>query len=481
MASGYQLLQDMDARVNSARAQVETSARELARVNGEFERAQIDESQKTRGLAQTRLALLDSGEIPDSVLDADDRQVLQHLQARRAAQAQTSTSIAQSRERQQALEQQRNALVSARDDAAERAETAFDETQARMAADPAWQALSARAGELETQAARAASKAEQALTDRVAKGKPYESDKLFSYLWARKYGTSEYRAGSLARALDGWVAGLVAFETARRDYWMLTEIPGRLAQHAERMRQDLDAARVQLTALEKEALERDGFAALDQALLAAQEALDACEREQATEEARHAELLQREEALAAGTDEHSEAALKQLAAVMARTGVDELQREAGVTADTRDDLQVVDVAAVRQQVQTIRRRRDELDAQHKRLLAALYEVEELRRDFRKHGYDSRDSEFPGGFDLGGLLDGILRGSTRRDNVWDQIRSRRIQRRSSSSSSSSGGFGGGWSSGSSRSSSSSSSSRSGGGFRSGGSFGGGGGFKTGGGF
>ena len=34
------------------------------------------------------------------------------------------------------------------------------------------------------------------------KGKPYEADPLFSYLWQRKFRTTEYRKGGLSRALD---------------------------------------------------------------------------------------------------------------------------------------------------------------------------------------------------------------------------------------------------------------------------------------
>jgi hypothetical protein len=55
-------------------------------------------------------------------------------------------------------------------------------------------------------AGHAAQKAEFAQQYRDAKGRPYLADPLFRYLWERGYGTAGYRAGPVARLLDGFVA-----------------------------------------------------------------------------------------------------------------------------------------------------------------------------------------------------------------------------------------------------------------------------------
>ncbi len=88
----------------------------------------------------------------------------------------------------------------------------------------------------QTRLSRAEEKLRVATADRAIKRIPYEQDPLFMYLWNRGFGTSEYQANPLVRLLDGWVAKVCEFHQARTDYWMLNEIPNRLAAHVERLR-----------------------------------------------------------------------------------------------------------------------------------------------------------------------------------------------------------------------------------------------------
>jgi len=70
-----------------------------------------------------------------------------------------------------------------------------------------------------------------AQNDRQEKGRPYDDDPLFSYLWNRKFRTVDYEAGALTRTLDGWVAKLCGYDKAHLTYARLTELPERLAEH----------------------------------------------------------------------------------------------------------------------------------------------------------------------------------------------------------------------------------------------------------
>ena len=81
----------------------------------------------------------------------------------------------------------------------------------------------------------------QAKADQQEKGAPYRADPLFTYLWDCKYGTSAYKANPLTRFLDNWVARLCDFQSARKNYWMLQEIPERLDEHAKALRSKADA------------------------------------------------------------------------------------------------------------------------------------------------------------------------------------------------------------------------------------------------
>ncbi len=87
----------------------------------------------------------------------------------------------------------------------------------------------------------AEAKAAQAERDFQEKRQPYESDPIFMYLWRRKFGTPDYRARGLTRYLDRKVARLIEFDGARRNYAVLTELPVRLREHADRLRAELHA------------------------------------------------------------------------------------------------------------------------------------------------------------------------------------------------------------------------------------------------
>jgi len=77
----------------------------------------------------------------------------------------------------------------------------------------------------------------QAEADRDNKRRPYEADPLFMYLWRRRFGTRDYAARSFVRSLDRKVAHLIGFEAARVNYAMLLELPDRMREHVERLRE----------------------------------------------------------------------------------------------------------------------------------------------------------------------------------------------------------------------------------------------------
>jgi hypothetical protein len=84
-------------------------------------------------------------------------------------------------------------------------------------------------------------KAARAEADRDEKRRPYESDPLFMYLWRRGFGTRDYEASNLVRYFDRKVAHLIGYEAARVNYAMLLELPERLREHAERLKQEAAA------------------------------------------------------------------------------------------------------------------------------------------------------------------------------------------------------------------------------------------------
>jgi hypothetical protein len=79
-------------------------------------------------------------------------------------------------------------------------------------------------------------KAVQAEADLAEKRVPYEQDPIFMYLWRRGFGTPRYKSTGLVRYLDRKAAAHIGYAEASRNYAMLTELPLRLREHADRLR-----------------------------------------------------------------------------------------------------------------------------------------------------------------------------------------------------------------------------------------------------
>lgn len=135
--------------------------------------------------------------------------------------------------------------------------------------------------ERQTTIRKAEEKAAQAEADREEKRRPYEADPLFMYLWRRRMGTRDYKAGSLVRYLDLKVAHLIGFENARVNYAMLMELPDRLRAHAERMKQEGAGEQAPLSGDRQRELAQDLAAAERQPRVLALLQGDACGPEEA--------------------------------------------------------------------------------------------------------------------------------------------------------------------------------------------------------
>jgi len=155
-----------------------------------------------------------------------------------------------------------------------------------------------------------------------------------------------------------------------------------------------------------------------------------------------------------------------------------LRAAAARTPDERDDAivqRLIDVEGERLRAEReIADRRETVEAARNRLA----QVEQLRGEYRRRGYQGDAWDFKDGAMVGLLIGEVLKGAMGQDGFWDRMGRHRRERdpwggaagggspwggQSGGGGGGSGGFGGG-------------------GFRTGGGFGGGGGgFKTGGGF
>jgi hypothetical protein len=268
MISSRQALSQVEQAILGVRRDEDRLTAMLRSATEETARLRARQAEAYKALARLRLDDLQANKVTGE-LDAAERDALAAIEKGKAALAEIAAKRAVLVETIASGEK----TLDERSDRLEKAIDAIDalteKTRARLAGEAAWLAARDKVKDTEAKAAAALEKADQADKDLAEKRKPYDADPLFSYLWQRGYGTSAYRAGFIARYFDGKVAKLVGYDKARPNYYMLTEIPVRLRDHAARLNEAIATAKSALVALERRALEADGVARLEAAAAAA--------------------------------------------------------------------------------------------------------------------------------------------------------------------------------------------------------------------
>ncbi len=477
MLTGRQTLNSIEKGLNQVRDQVQQVDERIQSTSRELVALRQEEGGRYKRLAQIRLDQMVSGEIAAG-LDAADRRVGELLAEREAQLQSLQQQIDEVRQRQADLEERRAAQSDRIEQAAEALDVSESEVQKQLHADAPYQRQLETARQADNVARHAEEKTHQAEADRVEKGKPYESDPLFSYLWKRGYGTSKYSANRLKRFLDKWVANLCNYHDARPNHAMLLDIPVRLRAHAARSRASADREFESLRVLEQSAAEDGGVFRLRETLEEAEERAAAIDRDIHDREEEVREFLKERAAYAAGEDDYFRRCIETLAGAFQRENLSALNRYARATATAADDVIVYELADLNEREKDLEEALAEHKKMYERQLTRLKQLEDVRRRFKHERFDDIHSVFGNADLLTMVLSQFLGGMASSDDLWGTIRrGQRYRRMRSNPRFGSGGFGdngvwripfpkGPWG-------------RMGGG--GGGGFGSGGGFRTGGGF
>ena len=420
MLSGRDSLALFNQRINDSRSQINGIHRHLEKISKRLAEIRQEKAVQYRELARVRLDDIAAGKLIDG-LDGTDRAVLRLLAQKAEALNELNNQIDTSLNQQKILDDQRNIREKQRDETLETVEEKVAETSAQLETVIAYQQQKENWQTAITQAQNAEEKAKLAKTDRVEKGKPYENDPLFMYLWRRRYLTPDYEGGWLTRSLDGWVAKLINFEDARPNYFMLTELPVRLRAHADSLKQKVENENNALATLEAEAAEKNGVVELRTTLSVAEKNLHKIDDEIEAEENRHAKLLHNRASFAADEDEFSRQAIELQVGQLKKKTLSDLYRAAQATPNPKDDVLVNRLGGLTDEEQRLYAEIETLKSTERHHQNSLTEMEKLRQWFRRQNYDSQYSGFPAGFGLGILLDQLLRGGISTDRIRDRIR------------------------------------------------------------
>jgi hypothetical protein len=381
----------------------------------EAARLRREEAEGFRTVAQVKLDSLMRDQVVGD-LEATERRALEMVRnhvreleqlgcQRDTAQAALDAAEATKHERDQDLVEALEAVLALRARSAE-----------HLKSDPDWQKATIALASGTEIAANADRKASLAEADLAAKGKPYQDDPLFMYLWNKKHGQAEDVSGRLVRFLDRKVARLVDYHDARANYAMLNEIPVRLREHAKRKQAAVEAAKAQVSEIEYRVMVAEGIEALKERAAAAEDAMRAAAEVVVK---RTAELkaieAERQKAVTGGADAVYNRAVDLLAQTMTREDLRKLYQDAISTPPKTDDQAILAISAGRKALQKADGEVSEIRSEIRELARRRGELEGARDRARHQGYDDPRGTFGGGPDMlgqviGGILSGALQGA-----------------------------------------------------------------------
>jgi len=374
------------------------------------------------------------------------------------------------------VEAEQPSRIEARDEAAAALEDRTIQVQQALLQDSEFQALRERWQQTQAKHAQVTERLAAAVDDRDLKRQPYDDDKVFSYLWERRYGTEHYRSRGLTRVFDGWLAAFIDYDKTSRNFELLLAIPDRLRTHSESLQREIDGFAKRLDDAFEAKFQADGGSPLREQMERSEQILQRTIDEAARLRQESERLGLRVAKFEQGADELSSEAMQRQRDQFAVDPLPQLWRRATSTPSRVDDQLV-------QRIERLRRQEHELieDIEEDRHDASRYRkhlshLQAVELEFQRRRWDSSYSRFGRRLDIDWLVASVLKGKLDRIAAMKHLRRHHKFRKRSRR----GGGGGGWGGGSSGGGSWGGGSFGGGGFSGGGSFGGGG-FSTGGGF
>ena len=415
MLTGRDALVSIEQAISQTRNEESRLDEALRSAMEEATRLRREEAHGFRTVAQVKLDAMMRGQVVGD-LEATEQRALEMMRNH----VKELEELARRRDTAQAALDAAEAIKHKRDqdlaDALEAALALRQQSAERMKSDPDWQTATIALASATEIAANADRKASLAEADLAAKGKPYQDDPLFMYLWNKKHGQAEDASGTLVRFFDRKVAHLVDYHDARANYAMLNEIPIRLREHARRKQADVEAAKAHVSEIERRVMVAEGIEALEARAAAAVDAMRAAAEEvmKLTAELKAIET-ERQKAGTDGADAVYNRAVDLLAQTMTREDLRKLYQDAISTPPKTDDQAILAVSAARKALQKADGEVSQIRSEIRELAGRRSELEGARDRARHQGYDDPRGTFGGGHDIlgqviGGILSGALQGA-----------------------------------------------------------------------
>ena len=410
MITGRQALATVEQAIGRARNEENRLDAALRSASEDAVRLRAQRLDAFRELARLKLEEGLIGEI-----DAVERRALTMLEEARKVHEEVGKQRVEAQRAVEHAEAARHKKAAAYEEAVKALHALRSRVEAEAVVNEAWAAERSRIDELKQVAQRAEAKAVQAEGDRELKRKPYDADRLFRYLWERRFGTAAYNAGPISQFADRQIAQLIGYNKARVNYALLIEIPTRLREHVSHVGRQVAEEEEKLKEIERTALSRAGIDPLERSATEAKAELDHVTGQLS---AANAALAALEGTQGAGKRSPYEPAIELLAKSDAARDLRALYAEAAQTRSSKDEEVLKNIEESEQAIGTAEQEIGTIRREMRDLARRRSQIEAERDEFKRKGYDSPYGSFGNeqvlGNVLGGILGGLLQGTVLRD-------------------------------------------------------------------
>ena len=420
MLTGIQALSHIDQSLQTAKKEIHRIDNELSQLTALLTENRQYQSKTLSQIAQIRLSSISDGSLLDR-LNSADKEALTLLEQRQQSVSRLEKTIQTQTAQQDKLEQERNELLNQANQLSESLAEKESSIQNTLSTDKNYLAALDRAKESDAIADEAERKAHDSAESLEEKGKPYQADDLFMYLWKRKYGTTEYKNyNPITRLLDDWVARKIKYSDSRANYWNIQEIPKRLLQHAETARSQSEAMIDDVQILEEKALKEGGAKATRMKLDDLHKKINQHDNDISAQEEHLNKLLHQHGEFASGEDLEMQRSLEVLSSAMKHQNLTGLRQIVNSTRSDDDDYLLGELKRYQSQQEDIQDDISRLRTAHNTKLSRLKELEDVRRNFKRHRYDDMRSGFGNDALIGSVLGQFLEGLVSGSEVWRVI-------------------------------------------------------------
>ncbi len=414
--SGHDMLKDMDYKASKKRKQIHYLNEKITEANDNLEDLHIQESTGYIRLAELRFELMEDKNLVEN-LSKSEKEVYSFILERRKSRADLDQSLIDNQSKQDKLEEKRDAISSILDDLSSKVEIAENKVLKSLQKDPDYISKLKNFEETEVQITRIENKIVIVKEDYKEKVKPYHDDGLFMYLWKCGYGTSSYNANYLITILDDWVAKVVNYEPARRNYSTLSAIPEKMEDHKVNLLEKMEKIEQGIDDIEQKGFENTKAAELKKSYTAKSTELDILDQEIDALETDHENIIQQKAEFSNKSTQEYDDAITKLKDIYKHKSLHNLKYAASLTATREDDELIHGLYKIDDRVDDAQ----ELVSTYQRSLIEenwkLTQLQNVRKTFKHKKYDTRSNMSGDKNMFGVLLNQFISGVITNPHFW----------------------------------------------------------------